>query len=136
MKNLFPVIIIFGLIGCSSGILNKKYQNSSYIITNIDSINSYYLVYAKKSDSLFKIVSKKEFVKRGKKIEVGKKYILDLHSRKSEAPIIDGVKIAPVNIIDVMCYNYENDTQICTDRKKGIYDLYTTPDLIGLHYIK
>lgn len=135
MKNILFIIFFSSLLACSAT-LNRNKKENDYKIIDIDSINNYYLVYAKKEDSLFKIVSKKEEVKNAKKIELNKNYTLDLYSRKSEAPTINGVKIAPINIIDIMCYNYENNTQICTDRKKGIYDLYSTKNLKGIYYIK
>lgn len=130
------LIMLIAVIFTSCLSQKREATRSTYNVYKIDSIDNYYLVYAKKGDSLFKIVSKKENVKKGKRIELNKIYLMNLHSRKSEAPTINGVKIAPVTIIDVMCYNFENDTKICTDRKVGIYDLYTTPNLRGLLYIK
>lgn len=54
-----PLITII-LLSCS---LNKRIYNdnpmNNYEIVKIDSISSYYLIYARKNDSLFKIISEK-----------------------------------------------------------------------------
>ncbi|VEH21403.1 Uncharacterised protein [Chryseobacterium nakagawai] len=136
MKKAIILIIFFTLISCNN---YKHFKNvlPTYTIYKIDSINNYYLIYAERNNSIFKIVSKKEHItKHYKKIKIGNNYDLNLDSRSSQTPIINGVKMSPVNLIDSMCYNYEENTQICTDAKNGIYDLYTTVNLKGLYYIK
>lgn len=123
----------------ASKALNKMPKNGSlYLIKSIDPVNNWYIIYAEKKDSVYKIVVKKEKYpslkcKRG--IVVGESYRLELHSRKNEVPVINGVKISPVNYLDIQCYTYEENTVICIDPKKGIYDLYHTPNIKGLCYI-
>lgn len=135
MKKSFLLIILFAIISCTN-YTNIKDISKEYTIEKIDSLNSYYLIYAKKNNSLFKIVSKKDYIRGHRKIKIGSNYKLYLQSRKSQAPVINGVKISPINIIDIMCYNYDNNTEICTDEKNGISDLYSTKNLKGLYYIK
>jgi len=109
-----------------------------YLIKEIRSKNSWYIIYAQKQDSLYKIVVGKEnkIDTSCKKITVGKYYNLDLKSRRANAPEIGGVKLQPVNYLDVDCYAYDEKTEICIEPKKGIYDLYYTKDLDGLCYLK
>lgn len=113
-------------------------SKSSYLIKEIDSINSWYVIYATKKDSIYKIITKKENnVAAGcKKLELGRSYQLALVSRKNEVPEINGVKIRPVNALDNQCYTYDEKTSICIEPSKGIFDLYHTPSVIGLCYKK
>jgi hypothetical protein len=113
-------------------------NDSLYLIKSIDSVNNWYTIYAIKMDSTYKIVVKKEKLdlKCKRVIMVGESYRLELHSRKNEVPVINGIKISPINSLDIECYTYDENTVICIDPKKGIYDLYHTPNIKGLCYIK
>ena len=141
MKVLGSIILIFTLwCSCtSSKHLSTEVQGDSlYRIKAIASINNWYTIYATKKDSTYKIVVKKEDqqnLRCKKMIRVGQFYSLVLHSRKDEIPEINGVKIKPVNSIDVQCYAYDEHTNICIEPKKGVYDLYHTPNIKGLCYI-
>jgi hypothetical protein len=128
--SIFLSIILFS---CAT------YDNSSigstfYNVTKIDSINSYYLIYAKRHDTIFKIVSKKEYTINCNTIRVNSKYNFDLHSIRENAPIISGIKINPINHMDINCYQFDEETSIC--REKGIYDLYFSHNVKGLCIIK
>lgn len=142
MKTLGSAILIFAML-CSCA--NSRFQRSMpqsdslYLVKKIDSINNWYTIYATKNDSSFKIVVKKQNhqdLKCKRMIRVGLSYYLMLHSRKNEVPEINGVKIKPVNSLDVQCYTYDDSTSICIEPKKGIYDLFHTPDIKGLCYVK
>jgi hypothetical protein len=140
MKVLGSAILIFILLcSCadSKNLGNMSQSDSLYLIKTIDSVNNWYTIYATKNDSSYKIV-KKENQNLGCKrvITVGQSYNLVLHSRKNEVPEINGVKIKPVNSLDVQCYTYDEGTNICIETKKGIYDLYHTPNIKGLCYIE
>ena len=141
MKILASAILIF-ILSCSCAnsktLSNMPKSDSLYIIKSIDSVNNWYTIYATKNDSSYKIVVKKENQNLGYKrvITVGQSYNLVLHSRKNEVPEINGVKIKPVNSLDVQCYTYDETTNICIEPKKGIYDLYHTPNIKGLCYIE
>lgn len=125
------LILVFVIISCNT---QKRIDNSIeekmlYKVYKIDSINDYYLVFAKKQDSIFKIVSKKNFSKNCNSVKVGKKYSFKLKSNRTLAPTINGVKIAAQN---VDCYVFDKETSICVDRKNGIYNLYFADNLKGL----
>ena len=113
------------------GMENKKL----YEIYRIDSINDYYLIYAKRGDSLFKIVSKKEVADKKKEIKVNKSYPLKLHSRRENSPTIGGVKLEPVNYLDVECYGYDKNTTICIERD-SINDLHYAENIKGKYFIR
>lgn len=132
--NYVLYLLCFLGVGCNSPqkIMESQKAMDEYYVYQIDTIDDYYLVYAKKEDMIFKIVSKKEEVKKCNLIKVNNSYYFDLYAQSSINPIIEGKEIALVKIIDVMCYNFENGTKICTDRKNGIYDLYYARNLKGL----
>ena len=137
MKNNFFLYIIVLITACNS---NKGFRKSSetnhlyYHITGIDSINSYYFIYAKKDQLKFKIVSKKEIYINGVKIKVGKKYSLNLISMLSDKPI-KGLTELPENRSLVNCYSADDSTEICY-RKNYVRDLYKVENLKGLNIIK
>lgn len=125
------------LFSCSSskGLSQGKDDGSKYLIEKIKTKNSWYIIYAQKQDSLYKIVVGKEYLPGGdcNKIVVGKSYDLELKSRRENVPVINGVRLKPVNYLDVKssaydkegieCYSYDEKTEICIEPKKGIYDL-------------
>ncbi len=113
-----------------SGIQNR------YMIKSIDSINNWYIVYASRKDSMYKIVTAKtsEGLKCTQKIIINNYYNLKLYSRKENAPVINGVKVAPTNSLDIQCYAFDEATNICVEPKKNIYDWYMTSNIRGLCY--
>jgi len=135
MKILLCICSVLTLLSCSTpkGIAQGQKEEPGYLIKKIKSKNSWHIIYAQKQDSLYKIV-------------VGKYYDLELKSRRENVPVINGVKLKPVNYLDVKspaydkegveCYSYDEKTEICIEPKKGIYDLYYTDDLKGLCYLK
>ena len=82
------ILISLILVACASHKMDSKSSIKNNIATynvyKIDSINTYYLIYAKKNDSLYNIVSKKEVVKSGNKIQLNSSYAFNLHSSLSE----------------------------------------------------
>lgn len=133
-------IIFFSLIflfSCKSFHRNIiKNENSLYEIEKIDSINSWYIIYGKKNDSMYKILSQKTKQSSNlcEKIKIGKKYRFSLHSRNENPPTINGVKLQPQNYLDINCYFFDEKTQVCIEPERGIYNLYFTTDLQGLCY--
>ena len=106
-------------------------------VYKIDKENDYYLIYAKKKDSLYKIVSKNESpISDCNKIKINNYYDFKLHSRRENSPTIGGIKLNPVNYLDIQCYTYDKDTKICIDIKNGIFDLYYADNIKGLCFIK
>jgi len=134
MKNFIFLISLTLITSCNTQHIDQKKDNAKYEVYKIDSINSYYLVYAKKGDSLFKIVSKKENAINQQKISVNKSYNFTLHSMSSQAPTINGIKLKPVNYMDVNCFRFDEETNICKEEK--MYDLYFVDNLQGLHLKK
>ncbi len=65
MKNTVVLIGVLSLLFCCKSMVYTSQNHfsksaDSYKVFKIDSINSYYLIYAEKNDTLYKIVSKKE----------------------------------------------------------------------------
>ena len=130
------IILILTII-CSCR--NSKNVSSTdkvglFKIIKVGSLNNWHIIYATKNDTLFKIVSKKEknVDSNCNKINGGQYYNLKIHSRKENPPEINGIKLSPVNYIDITCYSFDANTSICIEPKKGIYDLYFAENLKGL----
>lgn len=132
MKNSILIFFLI-LVSCTAKNIHSQATKSEsktlYEVYAIDSINNYYLIYAKKNDTLFKIVSKKQNDLKCKSISIGRFYPFSLKSNSSLAPIINGVKIAPLN---VDCYQFDINTKICTEKHNGIYELYLPENISGL----
>lgn len=127
---LFPV---FFYVSCNSQqkVLDRQDNMEKYNVYQIDSIDNYFLIYAKKEDAIYKIVSKKEAFKDCDLIKINNSYHFDLYAQSS-VPLVTGEIIAPVSYYDVVCHVFENGIKICTDGKNGIYDLYYARNLKGL----
>ena len=134
------LIIILAIVSCySQNSLNVKSLKkdipesnnvNTYMVYKIDSINSFYLIYAKKQDTLYKIVSKKARLTNCELIQVNKGYPFILHSRLASrkignAPILPGL---------VNCFYYGDSTSICLE--KSIYDLHSAENVKGLCFLK
>lgn len=140
MKNFIKIYIAFLFISCVSAqdAVKKDDRKKMYRISRVETKNNWFIIYAEKQDSIFKIISGKEPYLNGdcKKIKVGKSYSFELKPRRGNAPEIGGVKLNPVNYLDIECFSYDAYTEICIEPKKGIYDLYYTYNLKGLCYIE
>ena len=135
------IYILVSIVLLSSCSITKRamtlsVSDTNYRIKKIDKKNSWYIIYAESKDTLFKIVSYAENNMNGncKKIVVGGLYNFELKSKKETAPIIGGVKLDPVGYTG--CYEFDNETTICLEPKRGIYDLFYTNDLKGICYLK
>jgi hypothetical protein len=97
-----------------------------YLIKNIHSVNNWNIIYASKQDSLYKVITPKESTSppNCRRLVKGHYYNLILHSRRTNPAIINGIKVAPVNYLDVHCYNYDEQTTICIEPKKE-FMIYT-----------
>lgn len=108
-----------------------------YRIERITKRNNWYFIYASRNDSLFKIVSKRTADKwkyaRYDKIRRHKKYYLILESYSDNAPIINGVKAVIPGYTGGFCL--DSCTTVMLEPRKGIWDLYTSPNLKGLYYL-
>ena len=139
MKNLIYMLVSIVLVSsCSSAkkAIVVSDSNKSYRIKEINKNNFWYIIYAERKDTLFKIVSYSEnSINEGfKKIVVGGRYDFELKSKKENAPIIGVVKLDPLGYTG--CYQYDKETTICFESKRGIFDLFYTNDLKGIYYLK
>ncbi|MDA3614207.1 hypothetical protein [Polluticaenibacter yanchengensis] len=148
MRYLIIIFLALIMYSCSNGKNAPKgiQVNMLYLIKKIDKKDSWYLIYAERNDSLYKIVSKDQGKENANcnEIMIGKFYNIVLKSRKDNVPEINGIKLKPVNYIDarspaydkdgIECYLYDDKTEICIEPEKGIYDLYYTDDLKGICY--
>lgn len=132
MKTIFSIIII-ALIACSqsnTGHSSEKMATSSYKVYKIDSINNYYLIYASRKDSLYKIVSKKETVQNCNRIMKNDEYEFKLHSVLTNRRI-GGKEILPQNSLLVNCFFYDDSTSICLEGD-SIRDLHYADNIKSL----
>ena len=108
---------------------------NSYLIKQIKSKKGFYVIYATKDDVLYKIVSKKEKPKTRKciNIVVGEFSSLELHSN---IPVIDGVKMLPVNYLDFKGIFTPGQSVYSIEPKKGIFDTFYAENLKGLCIIQ
>lgn len=139
MKNLVYLLLSIVLLSSCSGTKKARkvsVSDKSYRIKKINKKNSWYIIYAEKKDSLFKIVSYADSSTNGncKKIVVGGLYDFELKSKNENAPIIGGIKIAPIGYTG--CYEFDKETTICLEPERGIYDLFYTNDLKGICFLK
>ncbi|TDQ07715.1 hypothetical protein [Pedobacter metabolipauper] len=140
MKYTLLLMVLFFLACVSSTLTGKGYLNQKervsakgYEVYKIDSINTYYLIYAKRGDSLYKIVSKKNFNRKCTEIKSGLSYDFKLHS--SLKGFIGNIAISAKQLPHVNCYSYDDSTEICLE-KDSITDLYHADNIQGLCYIK
>jgi hypothetical protein len=141
--NICLFFLIFSNACNTKRLINEKEEKEESVVTKIDSINNFYIIYASKNNSKFKIISPKNTKKKIKNcveiaIENSYNFILKsgLEARKESPPIIGGIKLEPANYLDIHCYSYDDDTFICIEPEKGIYDLYSCENLVGLCFIK
>jgi len=134
------LITILAVVSCYSQnyLKEKSVKNdiqdsnnvNTYRVYKIDSINSFYLIYAKRQDTLYKIVSQKARLTNCEIIQVNKQYPFILHSRLASrkignSPILPGL---------VNCFYYGDSTSICLE--KSIYDLHSADNIKGLCFLK
>ena len=137
MKKLFLILFfISSIISCSRNayLTNSNSLQSStedcYKVTRIETVDNYYQIYATKDKVAYKIISREDYLpKKGTKLKVGNCYLLQLKSRTDLLPTIDGVKLVPLNYLDIE-YMHEN-TPIKIDG--GSKDLYYADNLKGLY---
>jgi len=132
MKPIIIVLLALVFTACLS-YRNLKGHSVLYKVYKIDSVNSYYLIYAKKNDSLYKIVSKKDSVNCSNKIRLNNNYSFMLHSLLAKSRI-GNVSIDPKNM-NVNCFAFDKETFICLEGD-SIKDIYHADNVKGLCFIK
>tara|TARA_R100001377_G_C3177701_1_gene105415 strand:+ start:644 stop:1069 length:426 start_codon:yes stop_codon:yes gene_type:complete len=140
MKIIIPISIIVCVLffSCAKKVSQSMNQttekDSLYEVYKIDSINTFYIVYAKRNGTKFKIVSKKANSEHCNKIFVGSSYNLNLKSiLKQEIKLGDKTITSSSNLL-VTCFTFEDNTKIC--REEDITDLHHAENLIGLCFVK
>jgi hypothetical protein len=111
---------------------SEKQDSSRYRVYKIDSINDYYLIYARRGHSIFKIVSKKERTNKCSGIVVDDFYKFRLHSMMK----VNGRSIIPANeIMELSGWRIDNSTTVNFEGD-SIRDLYYGDNIKGLCFIK
>ncbi len=115
---------------------NNQYAftDSSYLVYKIDSVNSYYIIYAKKDGGRYKIVSKKENIDKCKCIKINENYNFLLHSGLSSKVRIGNLSFSPNETKEVTCFAYDKTTTICLEGDT-IKDLYYADNIKGLCFV-
>ena len=137
-KFILQFLILFG---CTSkkiaqskvkeGGQNIAKASELYKVYKIDSINNYYLIYAKKKDSLYKLVSKKQVTGNCANIGLNQEYAFSLTSIWNQNITIEGRNISPSLTPHVSCLSFDDSTKICLE-KDSINDLFHADNIRGL----
>ena len=81
-------------------------NSSCYRVFKIKSLESVYIIYTKKDGKVYHIISERdstEILQHGERIRRGKRYAFKLKSEEEVAPVIDGVKLYPMNAHEIYC---------------------------------
>ena len=136
-QTAFLLFFFFG-IGLLYSFTNKSNECTEidYTIIKIDSIKNWYLIYATRNDSIFKIVSIKNQNFKCERILVGKRYHLELQKRLENVLSKDGLKIMPMNYLDVSGIVFDPYTDVFVPNEKGIFGFYTCKNIEGLCHVE
>lgn len=136
MKKAITLLLSITVLFLSCKSLKNEHaskEDDLYKVFKLDSINDWYLIYALRKDTVYKIVSHKENNQDCELIRVGSKYKLSLKSMTEVAPVINGVKMVPMNYLDIS-HMFDENTAIRVDN--GSYDLYFTDNIKGLCFVR
>jgi len=135
MKNTIYLLLFASILFLPACAKKTVQQGSSigYKIKKIQNKNSWYVIYAERGDTLYKIISKNDnnILADYEKIKIGLSYKIDIFSIKDTSPYIGGVKIAPVGYTG--CFQFDDKTNICLEPQKGIYELHGASNLKGIY---
>lgn len=134
MRTLLLLLFTSMFIGCS--VMNnnslcredKSNRATLFKIKSIQDKREFYIIYAKRNDSLFKIVSKLEGGTNGEKIKVGRHYNLKLE-KFFPLDSIFGIAIAPN--AGIRGFDYGGKT--IYKEKKSHNKVYRAKNLKGLY---
>jgi hypothetical protein len=101
-------------------------NEDKYKIIKIDSINSIYILYVKRNDSVLKVVSIKKVEEKCDRVKVGERYSLNLKSYFS-TNIYQKLDVAGFKV---------DETIIKLEGNGVIRDLFSTKNLCGLCYVE
>ena len=133
MKSLLVIgCIVIGGVSAFSGRMSHAFKvdqdTTLYKVYKIDSVKNYYLIYARRGDSLFKIVSEKMKVAQCSCISQGNGYRFQLHSMSH----INGKPITPPASAMEVSGMYVDKTTIINFEGDSIRDLYYGDNIKGL----
>jgi hypothetical protein len=134
MKNVIIFItttILLFIVSCKPIVQNYKHED--YFVYKIDSLNNYYIIYLQKNDSLYKIISEKEIVKKGQKIKTNQKYNFVLHSIWNKTTRVGESDVSLKHNNYVRCLTLNDSTKICLEN--SIYDLHYADNVKGLYIV-
>jgi hypothetical protein len=130
--TVITVFILF-FTGCkTTKVLSDEV--GAFQVVDIKKLEDNYLIYIDHSDTVYKVVSQInqkrpvdcQKIKKGMRLNLNLKAI-------DPYPTVDGVSMAPINYLDVHCFNFGRDS-ICIEPKKGYDRLYRSPELFGDRY--
>ncbi|NOY47694.1 MAG: hypothetical protein GXO84_05780 [Chlorobi bacterium] len=134
MKRL--LIIFLAITSCKSFKTNQKNDliiKSAYIVYKIDSINNFYLIYAKDKKQRYKIISKKIAIYNCNKIKLDSSYSFNLKLLSVVSKPTGNEKIIPVNYMDMeRCVQIDNETEIYTEPS---IEVYSSKSIKGLCFV-
>lgn len=143
MKNKFS-LLTFAMFFCGCIIIQKgqtsstktliSQEQSLYKVYKIDSIHSYYLIYARKKDTIYKIVSKKSDLENCNSILINQDYAFRLQGRIASRQA-SKFRLSPEASLLVNCFSYDDSTSVCLERD-SINDLYSAENVRGLCFLK
>ena len=114
-------------------------MQNDYMICKIESVNNWYIIYANRNDSIFKIASlntaylNKTTNKCDSVITIGKRYNLSLQKRLENVLSYRVLKFIVPNYLDVQGgATYNPNTDVFVKYEKGEFGLYTCKQLEGL----
>lgn len=134
MRTLLLLLITTMLIGCSvmnNNSLCREDKSNRATLFKIKSImdkGKFYIIYAKRNDSLFKILSDPKVKANGEKIKVGRHYNLKLE-KFFPLDSIFGIAIAPN--AGIVGFDYGGKT--IYKEKKSHNTVYRAKNLKGLY---
>jgi hypothetical protein len=109
-------------------------SGKSYRVYRIDSLDNFFLIYAGKNDSNFKIISEKGPELRCRNIYSGGIYQFALHNAK-DITINNTTQTLRFYLFNVDCLIYNDTTRICIERGgKFIEGLFIAKNIQGLCY--
>ena len=134
MKN-FLILFLFATFSLLE-VHAIEVSDSLYKILKIKTSGDYYVIHAKRNDSLFKIVSKKAEVREThlKELKKGGYYNFVFSNKDSDTIKVGGEPlIGHASYLHVKRSRFWGDTKI-QFTKRFHYRLYITKNLIGLYY--
>jgi hypothetical protein len=131
MRSIVTIIILLLFSLNEFNIYGQNNNENNFLIKQIKSKKGWYIIYAVKNDSLYKIVSKKvEYQnKECTRIQIGRYYNFII---QSNIPVINGVKLLPMNYLDVKTPFYDKKSVFSIEPEKGLFDSYQAKNLWGL----